>query len=117
MIDAAAAAGVGATGVGLYRTEYLFLTHPTVPTEEEQVAAYREVIEAAPNRVGRRSARSTSAATSRSRTCRHYREANPFMGWRSIRLTFRAPGVLPDPAAGHPAGRPAATGRSASCSR
>src|SRR5262249_29787405 len=25
----------GAGGVGLYRTEYLFLTHPTVPTEEE----------------------------------------------------------------------------------
>ena len=26
----------GASGVGLYRTEYLFLTHPTVPTEDEQ---------------------------------------------------------------------------------
>src|SRR5438046_1623197 len=39
VIDAAAATGVGASGVGLFRTEYVFLTHPTVPTEEEQVDA------------------------------------------------------------------------------
>src|SRR5262249_34862519 len=47
--DAAMAARVGAAGVGLYRTEYLFLTHPSVPDEEEQFAAYRAVLEAAPN--------------------------------------------------------------------
>src|SRR5579885_390528 len=47
--DAATAGSAGATGVGLYRTEYLFLTHPSVPDEEEQLAAYRAVIEAAPN--------------------------------------------------------------------
>src|SRR5581483_134549 len=48
--DAAMAARVGAVGVGLYRTEYLFLTHPSVPSEDEQLAAYREIIEASPNR-------------------------------------------------------------------
>jgi phosphoenolpyruvate-protein phosphotransferase (PTS system enzyme I) len=48
--DAVLAGKVGATGVGLYRTEYLFLTHASVPDEEEQLAAYREVIEAAPNK-------------------------------------------------------------------
>src|SRR5207244_2768607 len=47
--DAATALHVGAVGVGLYRTEYLFLSHTSVPTEEEQFAAYRKVIEAAPN--------------------------------------------------------------------
>ncbi len=47
--DAAMATRVGASGVGLYRTEFLFLTHPTVPSEEEQLATYRAVIEAAPN--------------------------------------------------------------------
>src|SRR5262245_35585326 len=47
--DAATAVRVGAAGVGLYRTEYLFLTHQTVPDEEEQLLAYRRVIEAAPN--------------------------------------------------------------------
>ena len=48
--DAALASRVGAGGVGLYRTEYLFLTHPGMPDEEEQLAAYRAVIEAAPGR-------------------------------------------------------------------
>ena len=88
--DAQAAQKVGATGVGLFRTEYLFLTHLDVPDEEEQYQHYRQVIEDAPNRtvtirtldlggdktvpyLGRRS------------------EANPFMGWRSIRLSFEHP--------------------------
>jgi phosphoenolpyruvate-protein phosphotransferase len=88
--DAEAAVRSGATGVGLYRTEYLFLTHPTVPTEEEQLAAYRAVIEAAPNR----------SVTIRTLDIGgdklvpyfgHEREANPFMGWRSIRITSSYP--------------------------
>ncbi|HEX3149798.1 MAG TPA: phosphoenolpyruvate--protein phosphotransferase [Gemmataceae bacterium] len=90
VIDAAAAAGVGASGVGLFRTEYVFLTHPTVPTEDEQVAAYRKVVEAAPNRAvvirtldlgGDKQVKYFS----------HYRESNPFMGWRSIRMTSEHP--------------------------
>lgn len=88
--DAEAAVRTGATGVGLYRTEYLFLTHATVPNEEEQLAAYRQVIEAAPNR----------AVTIRTLDIggdkivpylSHNREANPFMGWRSIRLSSAYP--------------------------
>jgi phosphoenolpyruvate-protein phosphotransferase len=88
--DSAAACRCGATGVGLYRTEYLFLTHPSVPDEEEQLAAYREVIEAAPNR----------AVTIRTLDLGgdknvpylgQRREANPFMGFRSIRLSSAYP--------------------------
>jgi len=88
--DAQAAQKVGATGVGLFRTEYLFLTHADVPDEEEQYQYYRQIIEDAPGQtvtirtldlggdktvpyLGRRS------------------EANPFMGWRSIRLSFEHP--------------------------
>ena len=48
--DARIAFASGAVGVGLYRTEFFFLTHPTVPDEEEQVRVYREVIEASPGR-------------------------------------------------------------------
>src|SRR5437763_3961746 len=47
--DAEMAVRCGAVGVGLYRTEYLFLSHATVPDEEAQLAAYRKVIEAAAN--------------------------------------------------------------------
>jgi phosphoenolpyruvate-protein phosphotransferase len=88
--DAVMAAKAGASGVGLYRTEYLFLTHPTVPTEEEQLEAYRAVIEAAPGH----------AVTIRTLDLggdKHVpylgtqREANPFMGWRSIRLSAAHP--------------------------
>ena len=90
MTDAAAAAGVGADGVGLFRTEYLFLTHPTVPTEEEQVTAYRKVIEAAPNRsVDIRTL--DLGGDKQVPYFGHYREANPFMGWRSIRMTSEHP--------------------------
>ncbi|MBV9121797.1 MAG: phosphoenolpyruvate--protein phosphotransferase [Planctomycetes bacterium] len=88
--DAAQAAQVGAVGVGLYRTEYLFLTHPSVPDEDDQLAAYRKVLEAAPNH----------AVTIRTLDLGgdkqvpylgSQREANPFMGWRSIRLTAAHP--------------------------
>jgi len=88
--DAELAARSGATGVGLYRTEYLFLTHPNVPSEEEQYAAYKAVIEAAPNH----------QVTIRTLDIGgdklvpyfgHQREANPFMGWRSIRLSTAYP--------------------------
>lgn len=90
LVDAEMATRTGATGVGLYRTEYLFLTHATVPDEEEQLAAYRAVIEAAPNR----------SVTIRTLDLGgdklvpyfgHSREANPFLGWRSIRITSAYP--------------------------
>ncbi|MFC4586446.1 phosphoenolpyruvate--protein phosphotransferase [Sphaerisporangium corydalis] len=48
--DLAAAVEFGAEGVGLYRTEFLFLDRETAPTEEEQEAAYREVMSAFPDR-------------------------------------------------------------------
>ncbi len=88
--DAAMAAQVGAGGVGLYRTEFLFLTHPTVPTEDEQLAVYRQVIEASPNR-------SVTIRTLDLGGDKHVpylgtpAEANPFMGWRSIRLSTAHP--------------------------
>jgi phosphoenolpyruvate-protein phosphotransferase len=88
--DAEAACRAGATGVGLYRTEYLFLTHPNVPTEEEQLAAYRAVIEASPNR--RVTIRTLDIGGDKLVPYfGHAREANPFMGWRSIRITSSYP--------------------------
>lgn len=87
LADAQAAQKVGSTGVGLFRTEYLFLTHHDVPGEEEQYEYYRQIIINSPNQtvtirtldlggdktvpyLGRRS------------------EPNPFMGWRSTRIFF-----------------------------
>jgi phosphotransferase system enzyme I (PtsI) len=88
--DAAMACRVGAGGVGLYRTEYLFLTHPGLPDEEEQLAVYREVVEAAP---GRTVAIRTVDLGSDKRVPylggRH--EDNPALGWRGSRLTTDHP--------------------------
>jgi phosphoenolpyruvate-protein phosphotransferase len=88
--DAALAGRVGATGVGLYRTEYLFLTHPSVPDEEEQRANYEAVIEAAPNRSV--TIRTLDLGGDKSVPYLGHRdEANPFMGFRSIRLAAAYP--------------------------
>jgi len=44
--EAAPSRALGARGVGLLRTEFLFLERPAPPTEDEQAAVYREVVEA-----------------------------------------------------------------------
>ncbi|MBI3410325.1 MAG: phosphoenolpyruvate--protein phosphotransferase [Planctomycetes bacterium] len=88
--DAEMAVRTGATGVGLYRTEYLFLTHATVPSEEEQLAEYKAVIEAAPCK--RVTIRTLDLGGDKVVPYMgERREANPFMGWRSIRLTTAYP--------------------------
>ncbi len=88
--DARAATAMGAVGVGLFRTEYLFLTHPDVPDEEEQLAAYREIIAESPNR--QVTIRTLDLGGDKTIPyLGHAREANPFLGWRSIRLSFEHP--------------------------
>jgi phosphoenolpyruvate-protein phosphotransferase (PTS system enzyme I) len=89
--DAVAAVAMGASGVGLYRTEYLYMIHPSVPSEEEQLANYREVINSSPNKsVTIRTLDIGGDKTVPFLGRGHY-EANPFMGWRSIRLSFEYP--------------------------
>jgi phosphoenolpyruvate-protein kinase (PTS system EI component) len=102
--DAAMAREFGTTGVGLYRTEYLFLTHPTVPDEEEQLQAYRAVIEAAPNQTV--TIRTLDLGGDKQVPyLGHGREANPFMGWRSIRLSVAHPEFFSRPSCGPSSGR------------
>ena len=88
--DAQAAEKVGASGVGLFRTEYLFLTHQDVPDEEEQYQHYRQIIEDSPNRIV--TIRTLDLGGDKTVPYLGRRnEANPFMGWRSIRLSFEHP--------------------------
>ena len=90
LADAQAAVAMGASGVGLFRTEYIFLTHPDVPDEEEQLEAYREIIAASPNR--QVTIRTLDLGGDKTIPyLGHAREANPFLGWRSIRLSFEHP--------------------------
>ncbi len=90
VLDAKAAGAMGGSGVGLFRTEYLFLTHPDVPDEEEQVNAYRQIIEASPNQ--QITIRTLDLGGDKTIPyLGHGKEANPFLGWRSIRLSFEHP--------------------------
>jgi phosphoenolpyruvate-protein phosphotransferase len=91
--DAVVAGYVGASGIGLYRTEYLFLTHPTVPDEAEQTDVYSKVVMASPN--NRVVVRMLDLGGDKQVPyLGHQREANPFMGWRSIRLSSAHPGFF-----------------------
>jgi phosphoenolpyruvate-protein phosphotransferase (PTS system enzyme I) len=88
--DARAAVAMGACGVGLFRTEYIYLTHADVPDEEEQLTAYREILAASPK--GPVTIRTLDIGGDKTVPyLGHGREANPFMGWRSIRLSFEHP--------------------------
>ncbi len=90
LADAHAARAMGAAGVGLYRTEYLFLTHHDVPDEQEQLRDYRSIIAASPNHAV--TIRTLDLGGDKSIPyLGSRREANPFMGYRSIRLSFEHP--------------------------
>jgi len=75
----------GAEGVGLYRTEYLYMNRTTLPTEEEQLEAYKVVAQKAnPYTVIIR-----TLDLGGDKFISHFpvpQEINPFMGWRAIRL-------------------------------
>lgn len=89
--DASAAEAMGASGVGLYRTEYLYLTHPDVPDENEQFETYCQIIEASPNKNVTIRTLDIGGDKTVAYLGHDHHEANPFMGWRSIRLSFEHP--------------------------
>ena len=84
--DVDAVTANGAEGIGLYRTEFLYLNRYTLPTEEEQYETYRKVAECVrPNPLiirtfdlgGDKLAPGTVDISD---------ELNPFLGWRAIRF-------------------------------
>jgi multiphosphoryl transfer protein len=92
--DAPRALDAGAEGVGLFRTEFLFMQRQAPPSEEEQVAAYRRAFEA----FGPRRAVVVRLADIGGDKGIPYlglpAEANPFLGVRAIRLAYRDPEIL-----------------------
>jgi phosphotransferase system enzyme I (PtsI) len=86
-----------AQGVGLYRTEYLFLNASRIPTEQEQFLAYKAVVEAlAPNPVIIRTLDLGGDKPMASNPDLFPKEANPFMGYRAIRFCLDNPGIFKD---------------------
>jgi phosphotransferase system enzyme I (PtsI) len=89
--DARSAVAMGASGVGLFRTEYLYLVHPDVPDEKEQLEIYREIIATSPGHNVTIRTLDIGGDKTVPYLGHTHQEANPFMGWRSIRLSFEHP--------------------------
>jgi len=78
----------GAQGIGLYRTEIPFLSHRDFPSEEEQYALYKRVVE---GMVGKPvTIRTLDIGADKYPTYMRSVgiEPNPFLGWRSIRISL-----------------------------
>ncbi len=86
-----------ATGVGLFRTEFLFFNSDHVPTEEEQYKAYRDVAEAlAPDPVVIRTLDIGGDKPMAASPHLFPREDNPFLGYRAIRFCLDQPEIFKD---------------------
>ena len=80
----------GAEGVGLYRTEFLVVGRASMPGEEEQFLAYRQVAEAFPQ--GAIYIRTFDVGGDKFPMFLHMpAEENPFLGWRAIRVCLDEP--------------------------
>ena len=83
----------GAKGIGLYRTEFLFMNNDRFPTEDEQFEAYKivaEKMEGKPVTI-----RTMDIGGDKSLPYMQLpKEENPFLGWRAIRVCLDRPEIL-----------------------
>ncbi|MEC8444116.1 MAG: phosphoenolpyruvate--protein phosphotransferase [Pseudomonadota bacterium] len=90
--DAVRSLDRGAEGVGLYRTEVPFMMKDRFPSESEQQEIYREQLETfSPNPV---TMRTLDIGGDKALTYFPINEANPFLGWRGIRVTLDHPEIF-----------------------
>ncbi len=90
--EAARAVESGAEGVGLMRTEFLVVGRAAMPTEEEQVEAYRNVLKAFPGQPV--VIRTYDVGGDKLPMGGFPHEPNPFLGWRAIRMCLDEPAIF-----------------------
>ncbi|MXP49898.1 phosphoenolpyruvate-protein phosphotransferase PtsI [Pantoea sp. Eser] len=91
--DIAGAERNGAEGVGLYRTEFLFMDRDSLPSEEEQFQAYKTVAEA----MGSQAVIVRTMDVGGDKDLPYMnlpKEENPFLGWRAIRIAMDRKEIL-----------------------
>ncbi|MDT0633836.1 phosphoenolpyruvate--protein phosphotransferase [Spectribacter hydrogenoxidans] len=86
--DSADAAEVGADGIGLYRTEFLYMNREDMPSEEEQLAAYRRVLRSVDGPVTIRTL-DLGADKTLGQGRDPAQSTNPALGLRAIRLCLK----------------------------
>lgn len=85
----------GADGVGLFRTEFLYMENTHFPTEEEQFVVYK----AAAKKLGSRALLIRTLDIGGDKGLSYYefpKEENPFLGWRALRVCFDKEDVFRD---------------------
>ncbi|MEO7104581.1 MAG: phosphoenolpyruvate--protein phosphotransferase [Gemmatimonadaceae bacterium] len=87
--EAEAAASSGAEGVGLMRTEFLAVGRATMPDEDEQFRAYQKVLSAFSGKPV--VIRTFDVGGDKLPIGGYPTEANPFLGWRAIRMCLDEP--------------------------
>ena len=93
--DVAEAHALGAAGVGLYRTEFLFLQRSELPDEEEQFRAYRDVVLGMTGRTVTIRTLDLGADKADRSGLVLEDEPNPALGLRGVRLSLAREGVVP----------------------
>lgn len=91
--DVEGALRYGAEGVGLYRSEFLYMDRKSLPSEDEQFVAYKEVVE----RMKERPIiiRTLDIGGDKELSYIDFpAELNPFLGWRAIRMCLDRPQIL-----------------------
>jgi phosphotransferase system enzyme I (PtsI) len=92
--DVAAARSRGADGVGLYRTEFLFLRHKGLPSEDEQFIAYRDLVMGMGGLPVTIRTLDLGADKADAAGLVVRGEENPALGVRGVRLSLRYPAVF-----------------------
>ncbi|QDF99202.1 phosphoenolpyruvate--protein phosphotransferase [Azoarcus sp. DD4] len=88
--DVAQVKSCNADGVGLYRTEFLFIGRDTLPDEDEQYEAYRAVLKAVPGKPV--TIRTFDVGADKALNGAHSRfEPNPALGLRAVRYSLAEP--------------------------
>ncbi|ALD15032.1 phosphoenolpyruvate-protein phosphotransferase [Buchnera aphidicola (Aphis glycines)] len=91
--DAESAKKNGAECIGLYRTEFLFMGRNTLPTEQEQFQAYKEIAETMENKSV--IIRTMDIGGDKDLPYMNLpKEDNPFLGWRAIRILMDRKEIL-----------------------
>ena len=89
--DVQVAVASGAEGVGLLRTEFLYLDRTSAPTEEEQLAVYQAIAQVLDNRPLIIRTLDVGGDKPLPYIKVGFPEANPFLGWRGIRFCLDRP--------------------------
>jgi len=94
--DLSTISNAGAQGIGLYRTEFLYMNRVAPPEEEEQLAAYRDVVEGMNNQAVtiRTFDLGADKTVDGGRTVTQTVATNPALGLRAIRLCLNQPNMF-----------------------